>query len=215
MAPGDVATLRTSVAQLGVEIDPEAVERIDQFLELLLEWNQRFNLTGERDRELLLRRHVVDSAAPVSWLPRTGLVIDVGSGAGFPGIILGCLRPDLELVLVESRRRPTSFLREVIRAIPLPNARALELRAEDAANDPGLARQAAVVVARAIRLPIFLSLAGPLVSDDGIVIAMQTPRTAANLEPERADLRLQERRAYRLPDGEKRVLLRFVRRTVS
>ena len=215
MAPADVVALRTGAAELGVEIDQQALDRIARFLELLLEWNQRFNLTGERDEAGLVRRHVVDSAAPVAWLPPSGLIVDVGSGAGFPGIVVGCLRPDLELVLIEARRRPTSFLREVIRAVPLPKARTLELRAEDAGRDPDLAGHAAVVVARAIRLPLFLQLAAPLVSKWGSVIAMQTPRTAAGFDPEAAGLTLQERRAYGLPDGEQRVLLRFIRRTVS
>lgn len=214
MAPADVATLRTSAVQLGVEIDQEAIARVDRFLDLLLEWNQRFNLTGERDRGALVRKHVVDSAAPIPWLPQRGLIIDVGSGAGFPGIILGCFRPDLDLVLIESRRRPTSFLREAIRGIPLPNARAFEVRAEDAAREPGVAGQAAVVLSRAIRLPLFLTLAAPLVSQTGSVIAMQTPRTAAST-PDVEGLVLQERRPYCLPDGEERVLLRFARRTVS
>jgi 16S rRNA (guanine527-N7)-methyltransferase len=215
MAPADVAALIAGAAQLGVEIEQQAIDRIGRFLALLLEWNQRSNLTGERDQTGLLRRHVVDSAAPVPWLPPRGLIIDVGSGAGFPGIVLGCLRPDLDLVMVESRRRPTSFLREVIRAVPLPKARALELRAEDAARDPSLAGKAAVVVARAIRLPLFLRLAAPLAHAEGSVIAMQTPRTAADADRETSGLTLEERRAYSLPDGEQRVLLRFVRRTVS
>ena len=214
MAPADVATLKTTAVQLGVEIDQDAIARVDRFLGLLLEWNQRFNLTGERDQGALVRRHVVDSAAPIPWLPQRGLIIDVGSGAGFPGIILSCLRPDLELVLIESRRRPTSFLREAIRGIPLPNARALEMRAEDAAREPGVADQAAAVISRAIRLPLFLTLAAPLVSQTGSVIAMQTPRTAANI-PDVEGLALRERRSYCLPDGEERVLLRFARRTVS
>jgi 16S rRNA (guanine527-N7)-methyltransferase len=215
MAPADEAVLKASADGLGVAIDGGATNRIGRFLSLLEEWNQRFNLTGEQDPARLLRRHVIDSLAPGIWLPGRGLVVDIGSGAGFPGIILGCVRPDLELVLVESRRRPTSFLREAIRTIPLPAARALELRAEDAAQQPGLATAAAVVVSRAIRLPLFLDLAAPLLSPQGTVIAMQTPRTAASLAPDLGGLLLQDRRSYRLPDGEERVLLRFVRQTVS
>jgi 16S rRNA (guanine527-N7)-methyltransferase len=210
MGPGDRALLVRSATELGVEIDSDAVERIASFLELLAEWNKRFGLTGERDPQRLLCRHVVDSLAPVTWLPETGRVVDIGTGGGFPGVVLACARPDLELVLLESRRRPISFLREVIRAVPLPNASALQMRAEDAARDPGLSGRAAVVVSRAIRLPLFLRLAGPLVKPDGSVIAMQTPRTAAAVPPRVGGFQLTERRLYSLPGGEERILLRFL-----
>jgi 16S rRNA (guanine527-N7)-methyltransferase len=211
----DVSVLVGSAAELGTRIGPEAVSRISRFLELLLEWNRRFSLTGEQDPSRLVRLHVVDSIAPVSWLPGAGLVVDVGSGGGFPGIILGCVRPDLDLILIESRRRPVSFLREAIRTVPLPQASALEMRAEEAARDPRISERAAVVVGRAIRLPVFLQLAAGLVSPDGSVIAMQTPRSAGRLDENLAGLRLVERRPYRLPGGAARVLLRFVRRPVS
>lgn len=210
MAPADEAVLRANAARLGVDIDGEAVDRIGRFLGLLLEWNRRFHLTGERDPGRLLRRHVIDCAAPAPWLPATGPIVDIGTGAGFPGIVLACLRPDLQVVLVESRRRPTSFLREAIRGIPLANARALELRAEEAVREPALTGGAVVVVARAVRLPVLLGLAGPLVRQDGSVIAMQTPRAAVGIGAELLGFSLRERRVYRLPDGEERVLLRFV-----
>jgi len=181
MAPAEVAILNACAAKLGVDVTRETVGRLGRFLDLLLEWNRRVPVTGERDPERILQQHVIDCLAPGLWLPASGLVIDVGSGAGFPGIILGCLRPDLELVLIEARRRPTSFLREAIRVIPLPAARAVELRAEDAPREPGLGGGADVVVSRALRLPLFLGLAAPLLAPHGSVIAMQTPRSAATV----------------------------------
>src|SRR5262249_26058426 len=126
-------------------------------------------------RRILVRKHAVDSLAVLPHLPACGTLVDVGSGAGFPGLVLGCVRPDLELRLIESRRRPASFLADAIRSIPLPAARVLDVRAEDAARDPSLAGCSAVVLSRAIRLDAFLPLASPFVRSGGLVIAMQTP----------------------------------------
>jgi 16S rRNA (guanine527-N7)-methyltransferase len=162
-----------------------------------------------------VRKHVVDSLAVVPELPAAGMIVDVGSGGGFPGIVLGCARPDLPLRLVESRRRPTSFLSEAIRTIPLPEARALEMRAEDATTDPSLAGRASIVVSRALRLDLLVHLGAPLLAPGGSLIAMQTPSktpSAAEEAEGRSGLMLVRTRDYRLPDGERR-RLRILRRS--
>src|SRR5689334_5557447 len=115
MTPDERRLLAAGAADVGVEVGPEALGRLGRFLSELEVWNRRIRLTSERDRRRLIERHLIDSVAVVRHLPRSGRVLDIGSGAGFPGIVIACLRPDLEVVLLESRRRPTSFLRAVIR----------------------------------------------------------------------------------------------------
>src|SRR5262249_42080942 len=124
-------------------------------------------------------KHVVDCLEPLRFLPATGPVVDVGSGAGFPGIVLASVRPEMRMVLIESRRRPVTFLRECSRKLPLPNLRVIEARAEDAAQDPALADRSPLVTCRGLRLDQLLPLAVPLLAPRGVVLAMQTPRTAA------------------------------------
>ena len=211
MTPAEARLLAESATRFDVELDGEAVGRLERFLELLELWNRRIHLTGTRHPQAVLQKHVIDSLAPVPHLPAAGLVIDVGSGAGFPGVVLGCVRPDLELRLVESRRRPASFLREAIRAVPLPQARVLEARAE-AVDEPEVAGGAAVVIARALTLEVFLPLAARLVAPRGLVIAMQTPGVPAATAVSAAELAgLQQSGAvdYQLPGGEPRRLLFF------
>jgi 16S rRNA (guanine527-N7)-methyltransferase len=205
----EAALLRESAAWFDVKLDRQAFGRVEGFLDLLALWNRRIRLTGERDTSTVLRKHVADSFAPASCMPAAGLVVDIGSGAGFPGIILACLRPDLELALIEARRRRVSFLREAIRQIELPGVRVIEARAEDAAADPGLHARAEVVVAKAIRLDTFLALAAPFVAPSGTVVAMQTSRSAAKGIAESPVLMPAGRRDYRLPDGASRSLLFF------
>jgi 16S rRNA (guanine527-N7)-methyltransferase len=197
---------------VGAEVDPPSLDRIERFIDLLTVWNRRFHLTGDRDRDVLVRKHVVDSLAVVPELPSSGVVVDLGSGAGFPGIVLGCSRPDLELRLVESRRRPASFLSEVIRTIPLPAAAAVAVRGEDLASDPAVTGRAALVVSRALRMDVVARLAAPLLAPQGRLVSMQTPGTDKAMARAKAGpvgLDLVRVRDYRLPDGESRRLLIF------
>jgi 16S rRNA (guanine527-N7)-methyltransferase len=201
--------LRAGARDLGVELGSAALERIGRFLGLLALWNRRFRLTGDRELRVIVSKHAVDSLAPVPYLPTEGLVVDIGTGAGFPGIVLGCVRPDLRLVLVESRRRPTSFLREAVRSIPLPHTQVLELRATTAARQPNLTHRVKVVIARAVGPRTFFGAAAALLAADGLAIAMQTPRSARTAveiaTPYR--LRLAGMREYHLPGGVQRSLL--------
>jgi 16S rRNA (guanine527-N7)-methyltransferase len=213
MTPAEARIVAAGAGRLGVELEPGAVDRLARFLALLALWNRRIHLTGERDRKLLIENHLIDSLAVVPHLPEAGPVVDIGSGAGFPGIVLACVRPDLQFFLLESRRRPTSFLREAIRGIPLPGARVVESRAEEAARDPELSARAAVVVARAIRPDVFLAAAAPLLAPGGEAIAMQTPRTVhvAEVAATAHALHLARRHDYQLARGRARTILVFRR----
>jgi 16S rRNA (guanine527-N7)-methyltransferase len=194
----------------GVHLDPAALSRIERFLDLLVLWNQRLRLTGARDRATLVSKHVIDSVSCVPLLPTEGRALDVGTGAGFPGAVLSCVRPDVDMTLLDARQRPVSFLREVIRELPLPHTRAVAMRAEEAGTDPALARGQMLVTCRALRIDAFLSLARPLLAPGGLAVSMQTP----HLEPKSAEaiarehgFELVDLRDYRLPDGEPRRLV--------
>jgi 16S rRNA (guanine527-N7)-methyltransferase len=212
MTSAEEVELRRGAGSLGIAVDPDSLGRIGRFIDLLDLWNRRARLTGDRDRRVLVRKHTVDSLAVVSELPASGMVVDIGSGGGFPGLVLGCLHPHLDLRLIESRRRPASFLAEAIRSIPLPAAAVVGSRAEDAGRDPALAGRGDVVVSRAIRLEVFLPLAVLLVAPRGLVIAMQTPGVEVDhvrLTASSYGMELSRHRDYRLPDGEPRRLLTF------
>lgn len=211
----DAQFLIQAGAAWGISLDSEAVARIGRFLDLLLVWNRRIRLTGDQDPQVLLRKHVVDCLPPVALLPSTGLVVDIGAGGGFPGLVLGCARPDLELLLVEPRRKPRNFLAEAVRVIPLPKARALEARAEELPADQGVQAGAAVVVSRALRMDVFVSLAAPILGPDGIAVSMQTPAVTeprASAIGAKVGLVVRACRDYVLPDGEHRRLILFARR---
>ena len=199
--------IRAAASALGLALNDAALERMLRFSATLALWNRRLRLTADPDPVRVAEQHIADSLAVVGVLPDGGPIIDIGSGQGFPGIILGCVRPALEVVLIESRRRRASFLREAARQIPLPHVQVLEARAESV-REP-LAGRGRMVVARALRLDVLLTLARPLLASDGRAIAMQSERGLAGARAiaARSGFRVCEERRYVLPDGSPRALL--------
>lgn len=162
---------------------------------VLLDWNTRINLTGITDPDEVEILHFVDSLAGLLCLPTTtGLkVIDVGTGAGIPGLVLKIARPDLELTLLESVRKKTVFLDAVVAALgfdqPTPDGGpAVSVvcgRAEDLGQDPARRESFDVAMSRALALlPVVAELCLPLVRTGGLVLAWK--KRDINLEAESA-----------------------------
>lgn len=133
----DFNKLTAQCAPFGVTPDQMALERLDRYAQLLVEWNQRMNLTAITEPDAIVTRHFADSAsffAAVS--PKQGArLIDVGSGAGFPGMVLKILRPDLSVTLLDATNKRITFLSAVAEELGL-EIEALHSRAEDAAAKP-------------------------------------------------------------------------------
>ena len=140
--------LRAGAAALGVEIDASAESRLAAYADLLGLWSERVNLISCATASELVDRHFLDSLAAEPLLPEDGMIVDLGSGAGFPGVPLAIANPARRMVLVEVRRRRANFLREVRRALGLERLEVLEQRAEQPlASYDG---QASCVVSRAV-----------------------------------------------------------------
>lgn len=150
-------------------------EQFDSFLKLLLKWNETYNLTAITDEKEIRIKHFEDSLSPLPFLPDNCRLLDIGSGAGFPGIPLKIKRPDLEIVLLDSQRKRIAFCEAAIRELRLKNISAIHGRAEDKKiqNDLGLFD---VVISRAtFSLEKFLELTLPFAQEKGIAIAMKGP----------------------------------------
>lgn len=139
-----------------------------RYLELLQKWNRVYNLTGVRDPHAMVTRHLLDSLAISPFLcgPR---VLDVGSGAGLPGIPLALARPELVFVLLDASRKKARFLRQAVSALGLANAAVACERAESFAP----AERFHSVLARALApLPAALGMCGRLCVADGRILVM-------------------------------------------
>ena len=150
------------------------VSRIDQYLQLLVKWNRKINLTAQKDSQQILSRHVFDSLQYLRVIEPGTRVMDIGSGAGFPGLPLKIIYPDLDLVLVESLRKRCSFLETAVRDMSLKNVEVINLRAEQVGDE--YAGQFDAVVLRAVTcVEACLHLASRFVGPLGVVILKKSP----------------------------------------
>lgn len=122
--------LIVAAAGLGVEVEPEAVRGLARFADILDLWSRKMNLVSCRSSRELVDRHLLDSLAIGPLLPSGGLVVDLGTGAGFPGVPLAVVRPGQSFVLVEAKQKKASFLSEVRRTLRMENVVVIASRAE-------------------------------------------------------------------------------------
>lgn len=166
--------LREGFTALGVEATEEMLRQFRQYYTLLSEKNRVMNLTAIQGEENTAQLHFLDCAAMLRFLPLSGKrVADVGSGAGFPGLVLKILCPDMELTPMDSLQKRVAFQREVIAALGLAGVTPLAVRAEEAAD---LRESFDVVTSRAVAgLGVLAELCLPLVQVGGTFAAMKGP----------------------------------------
>ena len=175
--------LLEGAAAMGVAMTEAQADRFERYHAMLVRANARMNLTRVPDdpREAADRNYL-DCVAPLAGaFPAADTAIDVGSGAGFPGVPLAILRPDIHFVLLDSLEKRVAFLNEVIDALGL-NAEALHLRAEDAARQPALRERFDLAVARAVApMAVLCEYLLPFVKPGGWMLAMKGPGLDAEL----------------------------------
>jgi 16S rRNA (guanine527-N7)-methyltransferase len=188
----DLAQLATDAKAFGVTLDDGQLAAFGRFRELLLEWNERLNLTAITDPQEVLTHHFLDSlsaaqAVPVELREGAARVIDVGSGAGFPGLALAIAFPKWRVTALEATGKKVKFLEHVASVLRLTNARPLEGRAEVLAHNKEERGRYDVVTARALApLPTLLEYCEPFARAGGVTIAPKKGDVAAELEAGRA-----------------------------
>jgi 16S rRNA (guanine527-N7)-methyltransferase len=174
--------LAPTTLELGAKFLEPILPAVSRYAERLLEWNERINLSGARDLETLAREHLADALVLVPYLPRSGRCIDVGSGAGLPGLVLAIARPDLSFQLLEPSQKRRAFLAAVTRELGMPNVAISAERASSHAESRGEAYDFAV--ARAVfPLSEWLALGLRFVRRGGVVAGL-TGGDAAPAAPE-------------------------------
>lgn len=178
-------TLVAGARAWGIELTTEQLERFARYEAELLEWNRRFNLTRIIEPADIEIRHFLDSlavflAAPKQpcgqphWPPPGARIIDVGSGAGFPGIPMLIVRPDLHVTLLDAVGKKTLFLRHVLAVLGLSNGAVIHGRAEDVAHQAAHRECYDVAVARAVApLNVLAELCLPFCAIGGVLIAQK------------------------------------------
>jgi 16S rRNA (guanine527-N7)-methyltransferase len=176
------ARLEAPLAALGLRLAEGRAELLARYLELLLPWNERVNLTGARSADEVVDRHLADTLALAPHLPAGGFrLVDVGAGAGFLGIGVAVLRPDAHCVLLEPVGKKHAFLRAAARELPLPNAEPRAERLEEHLARPDFT-PFDVAGSRATWSPReWLERAMPLLRPGGLAIAYEGHTRAQGL----------------------------------
>ena len=157
--------------------DVQNQQFVDYF-DMLIEWNQKINLTAIEEPTEVAYKHFVDSACLMRVVPdlKGKSMIDIGTGAGFPGVPLNIMEPELNVTLFDSLNKRIVFLQELCNKLQLKNIRAVHGRAEEFGIKPDYRRQFDMATARAVaRMPVLLEICLPFVKKGGIFIALKGP----------------------------------------
>lgn len=197
--------LAEGILDLGVPVSPDQQDLLLQYLLLLEKWNQVYNLTAIRDLARMVSAHLLDSLSVVSFLPE-GSVLDVGSGAGLPGIPIAVARTASNVTLLDSNHKKAAFLRQAVADLGLKNASVVCERVESWNASDGFD----VIISRAFSdLAEFVSLSGRLLAPKGVVVAMKGLHPFEELERVPAGFRVKEVMVLRVPglDAERHLVL--------
>ena len=183
--------------ELGITPPPGAAEKLCQYAELLIRQNQVMNLTAITEPEQVARLHFLDSAAILAWGARLAgaaehggkswlagkALVDVGTGAGFPGMVLKILEPSLSLTLVDSLGKRVTWLEEVCKALSLDSVRCFHGRAEELALEPEFRDGFDVATSRAVAaFPALCELCLPYVRPGGYFLAMKSVESGGEVD---------------------------------
>lgn len=170
-------------------LSDEQKQQFQRYFELLVEWNEKMNLTGITEQKEVYIKHFYDSLSALDapeWKKcrdNHGRVIDVGTGAGFPGLPLAIVSPKIPFVLCDALNKRVSFLREVVRELDLQNVEVIHARSEDLSKDSTYRNRFDIVVSRAVaRLNVLLELTSPFARVGGHVVAYKGPGVIEELE---------------------------------
>ena len=211
--------LAAAAANFGVPLSSEMLEQLAAYLRLLSDRNAQFNLTAVREPQAMERRLFLDAIAMVPTLDKVSMsrgasaqgLIDIGSGAGFPGLVLKIVRPALAVTLLDATGKKVRFLDEVIAATDLTGVQAIHGRAEELARKPAYREQFNLATARAVAsLPVLLELTTPFLDVGGSALLPKGLDLAEELTQGRKAARLLGCRVASsevLPEGDTRLVV--------
>jgi len=210
-----MAKLAEWCEEIGVPVGEKELSRIFTYFEELSGWNQKVNLVAKATDEEILRKHFVDSLTCLPFIPeqQSLRLLDIGTGAGFPGLVLKVMRPDVVVHLLESSGKKCFFLKHVISTLKLDGVEILNGRAEHFAHIDEYRHKYDVVVCRAVaHLSVGCEYAFPFLRTDGLFIAQKGPSGMNELEEASGALAVlggefKESREFLLPGGEEKRLI--------
>lgn len=205
--------LKSSCESLGISITDEAVDRFDKYAEMLVDYNEKVNLTAITAPDDIVIKHFADSLCLMKFCELHGKkIIDVGTGAGFPGAALLCAEPDFDITMIDSVNKKLDFIRFLLKELGL-QGNVITIRAEDAAKKPEFREKFDIVTSRAVAsLNVLAEYSVPLVKVGGLFAPLKAVLSAE--EDQRgcgavANLgaRVTYKHRYTIPDGSEREII--------
>ena len=169
--------LASALERADLRVDPSQRRSLARYVVLLAQWNRAYNLTAVRDPFAMIDRHVLDSLTAVDFLVG-GRLLDVGTGAGLPGLVLAIARPDVRCTLLDPVRKKTRFCAHAAMTLGLDN---VEVASERLAMHRPARRYSTVISRAALKLADLVAGARPLLEPSGRIVAMKGPRPEAEL----------------------------------
>lgn len=167
--------------KININLTENQIEKFYKYMELLLEWNKKINLTAITDEDEIILKHFIDSLTVLKYINENDKIIDVGTGAGFPGIPIAIMMPNVRITLLDSLNKRINFLNEVIRELDLKNIETIHSRSEDCGKDIFFREKYDIALARAVaNLSTLSEYLLPFIKIDGKMICMK----GSNLEEE-------------------------------
>ena len=211
-----IRILLEGAEKMQLHMDHNQVNQFVDYAQILLEWNQKINLTSITDPPGIAIKHFLDSLAPSACIPTQGSLLDIGTGGGFPGVPLKILRPRQPMVLIDGSRKKINFIKQVVRDLHLSNIEALQLRAEDFNRANKAPERFDVVVSRAVTdVDAIVQLAAPLLKPEGRLVVYKGPQekplSRKAISARQSGIRfVQWSHAYNLPhSGDRRTAIIF------
>ncbi len=177
------------IEALGGKVSDIQITQFEKYSRLLVEWNEKMNLTAVTDDEGIAVKHFLDSILPLYYIDFEEIksIADVGTGAGFPGLPIKIMRPDISLTLIDSLNKRINFLNQVTDALELNDVTSIHARAEDAGHKKELRQKFDAVVSRAVANMTMLSeYCLPFVKKGGLFIALKSENSEEELKDAKA-----------------------------
>jgi len=180
----DMLLLQEGARLLGIDLNDQQLALFDLYQNELLKWNAKTNLISEKTAGEIVTRHFLDSLSAAKFIPLPNArVVDIGCGAGFPGIPLKIAMPSIQLYLLETNRKKVSFLKHIIRLLALQDAFTLHDRTENIVRTDDWREKFDIVISRAsLKLPDLLPLGTYFLTPDGLLITLKGPSVQDELD---------------------------------